>query len=380
MIRLDNAMARVNLSAIVVQNRGHVVEYISESLMLEERSTIHQQNSTSPDTGRSLISSPVRKMSPPSNGSRLHVDVQSPGRRSAGHPNHDSDVSTLFAQTSRLRNTVSGEVLEQNFREKLADLSRALVSEKEANISLERRYCEEVEYRASLESKLLEYERLLRNAEESILHEKSRAEMREGELTSELEKEKGYRHVSDQQLVATKVELSGLTKDHQEHVRETSRKIQVAASHHVCCLPRGKTMCGVAWTTGCRTLAQHACLPFVSIHLNGILLRQELNSEVSRSSHECTVLKKELEEHKNAADRRQQRLLEDLRQTEDQRAHLDKLYHTSTEKVAEVESELAHVRQDLSHQVKVLKEKLEKETADKNHQQVAVLHILLVCA
>jgi hypothetical protein len=217
-----------------VQNRGHVVEYISESLILEERSTIHQQSGTSPEAGRSLISSPVRKMSPPSIGSSVHVDVSSPGRRSS---NHDHDVSRLFAQTSRLRNTVSGEVLEQNFREKLADLSRALVSEKEANISLERRYCEEVEYRASLESKLLEYERLLRNAEESILHERSQAEMREGELTSELEKERGYRHVSDQQLVATKVELSGLMKDHQEHVRETSRKIQVALHvYHVPCL------------------------------------------------------------------------------------------------------------------------------------------------
>jgi predicted nucleic acid-binding Zn-ribbon protein len=70
------------------------------------------------------------------------------------------------------------------------------------------------------------------------------------------------------------------------------------------------------------------------------------------------------------ADRRQQRLLEDLRQTEDQRTHLDKLYHSSTAKVAEVESELAHVRQDLSHQIKVLREKLEKEIADKDHQQV----------
>ena len=99
-------------------------------------------------------------------------------------------------------------------------------------------------------------------------------------------------------------------------------------------------------------------------------LPQELNGEVSRASHECTVLKKELQEHKVDADRRQQRLLEDLRQTEDQRAHLDKLYHSSTAKVAEVESELAHVRQDLSHQVKVLREKLEKEIADKDHQQV----------
>jgi len=88
-------------------------------------------------------------------------------------------MSRFFTQTSNLRNTVCGEVLEQNFREKLADLSRALVSEKEANISLEKRYCDEVEYRANLEGKLLEYERLLRSAEESILHEKSISEMRE---------------------------------------------------------------------------------------------------------------------------------------------------------------------------------------------------------
>ena len=120
--------------------------------------------------------------------------------------------------------------------------------------------------------------------------------------------------------------------------------------------------------------AHHECVLGV---LNDEVRLQELNGEVSRSSHECTVLRKELEEHKSAADRRQQRLLEDLRQTEDQRAHLDKLYHTSTEKVAEVESELAHVRQDLSHQVKVLKDKLEKETADKNHQQVGKLQIAL---
>ena len=222
------------LTNVHVQNRGHVVEYMTESLMLEERSTIQQHHSTSPHTGRSLVGSPLRKMSPPSNGSSLHVDMTSPGRATLN--NHDGDVSKFFAQTSRLRNTVSGEVLEQNFREKLADLSRALVAEKESNISLERRYCEEVEYRASLEGKLLEYERLLRHAEESIMHEKSRADMRESELISELEKEKGHRHVAEQQLVATKVELSGLTKDHQEHVRETSKRIQVARCRLRCLL------------------------------------------------------------------------------------------------------------------------------------------------
>jgi hypothetical protein len=164
------------------QNRGHVVEYISDSLMLDERSSIHHRTSLSPSGGRSAISSissPMRRLSPPIHSS-LHADVNSPGRRSlASHDKHDSNMSRFFTQTSNLRNTVCGEVLEQNFREKLADLSRALVSEKEANISLEKRYCDEVEYRANLEGKLLEYERLLRSAEESILHEKSISEMRE---------------------------------------------------------------------------------------------------------------------------------------------------------------------------------------------------------
>jgi hypothetical protein len=57
-------------------------------------------------------------------------------------------VSRLFKKVNHVRNSVSGEVLDQNFRENLSDLSRTLVSEKESNISLERRYGDEVEYRA----------------------------------------------------------------------------------------------------------------------------------------------------------------------------------------------------------------------------------------
>ena len=314
-----------------VQNRGHVVEYISESL-LGESTPMNRRQSASPPSGLVSSNSPSRRLSSPvgGNSKNLQLDISSPGRRTSSsygrngsYAQHDMEVSNLFKQTSTLRNTVSGEVLEQNFREKLSDLSRALVSEKEANISLERRYCEEVEYRAGLEGKLLEYERLLRSAEESLLHEKSLAEMRETELSADLDKERGYRQVSDQQVISTKVELSELNKTHQDHVRESSRKIQ------------------------------------------------ELNNEVSRHSHESSVLKKEIEEHKNAADRRQQRLLEDLRQTEDQRAHLDKVYHASVAKVSDTESQLAHVRQDLSTQIKVLKEKLEKAGLDSQHAEDA---------
>ena len=270
----------------------------------------------------STLGSPSRRLSPIPNGS-LQVDVHSSGRKANGIKTfttpRDHDVSHLMIQSSHLRNSVCGEVLEQNFREKLADLSRALVSEKEANISLEKRYCDEIEYRGSLESKMLEYERLLRVAEESLVSEKSRAEAREEDLISELEKEKSYRHLSEQQLIATKVQLAELSKEHQDHTRESVRKVS------------------------------------------------ELNSEVSRHSHQCSVMKKELEEHKLAAERRQQRLLDDLRQTDDQREHLNKVYHASVAKVADLESELASVRQDLNAQIKVLKEKLEKEHADRIH-------------
>ena len=291
--------------------------------MIDDRSSIQARRSISPTTGKSF-GSPYRR-SPPN--CSLNLDISSPGRRSntAHSHQHDADVSRFFSQTSKLRNTVSGEVLEQNFREKLADLSRALVSEKEANISLEKRYCEEVEYRANLEGKLLEYERLLRTAEESLLQEKSFADMRESELTTELEKEKGYRQISDQQVISAKVEISTMSKEHQDHVRETSRKIQ------------------------------------------------DLTSEVSRHSHDASSLRKEMEENKNAADRRQQRLIEDLRQTEDQRAHLDQVYHASVTKVAEVESNLASVRQELNGQIKTLKDKLEKEAADRHHMEEAHL-------
>lgn len=310
---------------VCVQNRGHVVEYISDSVLLDgDRSSIsiYGRHALSPGGSKSAVGSPSRRLSPIPNGS-LQVDVHSSERKSKAYASHDSDMSRLLNQSTHLRNSVSGEVLEQNFREKLADLSRALVSEKEANVSLERRYCEEIEYRGSLEAKLLEYERLLRAAEESLLSEKARSEMREDELTSDLEKERGYRHVSDQQLISTKVELSELTKEHQEHTRETSRKIS------------------------------------------------ELNSEVSRHSHECSVLKKEMEEHKVAADRRQQRLLDDLRQTEDQREHLNKVYHSSVAKVSDLESELSNVRHDLNAQIKTLKEKIEKEKADRIHLEEA---------
>ena len=191
-----------------MQNRGHVVEYISDSVILDDRSSIQARHSISPSAGKSF-SSPVRsRMSPTSKGS-MHVDASSPAYRSSisNTQQHDADLSRFFSQTSKLRNTVSGEVLEQNFREKLADLSRALVSEKESNISLEKRYCEEVEYRAGLESKVLEYERLLQNAEEGFFQEKSMGEMREAKLNSDLEKEKGCRQVSDQQVIAAKLEL-----------------------------------------------------------------------------------------------------------------------------------------------------------------------------
>ena len=83
-------------------------------------------------------------------------------------------------------------------------------------------------------------------------------------------------------------------------------------------------------------------------------LRAQTLFNIFNHSHECSVLKKEIEEHKHSAERRQQRLLEDLRQTEDQRAHLDKVYHASVAKVAEVEAQLASVRQDLGAQVQLM--------------------------
>jgi chromosome segregation ATPase len=245
----------------------------------------------------------------------MQADALSPEKRNI-FP-HESDVSRLFKQASHLRNSVSGEVLEQNFREKLADLSRALVSEKEANISLERRYCDEVEYRASLEGKLLEYERLLRSAEESLLLEKSQSEMREAELLSNLEKEKGYRQASEQQVISTKVEFSELNKAHQESLRRI----------------------------------------------------QDLTNEVTRCTTEISLSKKETEEHKRGADQRQQRLIEDLRQTEDQRSHLDKLYQSSVAKVADMEALLEKTRSDLTSQIKILSDKLEREFADRTEAE-----------
>ena len=289
-------------------------EYNHDNSMMDERS--FRQN-FSPAKGRHNSSSPgLSRRSPPST---MQADALSPEKRSI-FP-HESDVSRLFKQASHLRNSVSGEVLEQNFREKLADLSRALVSEKEANISLERRYCDEVEYRASLEGKLLEYERLLRSAEESLLLEKSQAEMREAELLSNLEKEKGYRQASEQQVISTKVEFSELNKAHQDHVRESSRRIQ------------------------------------------------DLTNEVTRYTTEISVSKKETEEHKRGADQRQQRLIEDLRQTEDQRSHLEKLYQSSVAKVADMEALLEKTRSDLTLQIKILSDKLEREFADRTEAE-----------
>jgi hypothetical protein len=283
-----------------MQNRGQKVDYISESVLVDEHISRH----ASPTTIKPLASPGARGTphAPGSSRSNLHIDLSSPVCKSSPlDSKYETDTSRLFSQASKLRNSLSGDVLEQNFREKLSDLSRALVSEKEANLSLEKRYCEEVEYRATLEGKLLEFERLLRTAEESLLNEKSLSEVREAEVHTSLEKEKGLRHLADQQLLSTKLELSEVSKKYQEHVQQASRKIA------------------------------------------------------------------DLDEQKQAADKRLQRLTEDLRQTEDQREHLDRVYHASVAKVAEIEALLTSVRGDLGAQVKSLKEKLEKESADRNH-------------
>ena len=50
---------------------------------------------------------------------------------------------------------------------------------------------------------------------------------------------------------------------------------------------------------------------------------------------------------------------------------LNKVYHSSVAKVSDLESELSNVRHDLNAQIKTLKEKIEKEKADRIHLEEA---------
>ena len=293
------------------KNREKRADYIAESVMvqdstprvmLQDRTSRHNISPT-----HRQVTSPGRKMSPlplVSHQADLSSRLSSPGRSYHTSRSLTDSESRSLSQASKLRNSVSGEALEHNFRDKLQDLSRALVSEKEANISLEKRYCDEVEYRATLEGKILEYERLLRTAEESLLHDKSLAEARESELSAGIDKERGLRQVSDQQLLSVKIELSELQSRYQEDTRESERR------------------------------------------LHG------------------------LEEQKQALDRRQQRLAEDLRQTESQREHLDTVYHASVARVAELDRNV----QDLEAQIKAEREEwnVQRQTASANSQSLGL--------
>jgi len=207
---------------------------------------------------------------------------------------------------------------DSSLRDKVIEMSKSLQKEKESYIALEKRYGDEILARSDLELKTHEQEQIIRDLQERLANAEELGEVRLREVERELERQRTLREQAEDALGRLKEKLSKMSNE-----RELER-------------------------------AQYDSQ------------QQNLEKQIRTLTQEVHNLKRQMEERDGAARLREERLMEELRQTDEQRTYAEERCLKMVQQTREeMDAHLLTLKTEYEDRIEELTERLSRSERDR---------------